>query len=65
MTTVNLDDAQAHLKEIISGLNPGEELIIVEDGELLATLIRNRSTQWACAAGSAKRRNPLAHPSLT
>ena len=54
MTTVNLDDAKAHLKEIISGLNPGEELIIVEDGEPLAILIRNRPTQWPCAAGSAK-----------
>jgi antitoxin (DNA-binding transcriptional repressor) of toxin-antitoxin stability system len=29
MWTVNLDDAKAHLREIISGLNPGEPLLIV------------------------------------
>jgi antitoxin (DNA-binding transcriptional repressor) of toxin-antitoxin stability system len=54
MATVNLDDAKAHLPEIISGLNPGEELIIVQGGEPLATLTRTRPKQWPCAAGSAK-----------
>jgi antitoxin (DNA-binding transcriptional repressor) of toxin-antitoxin stability system len=54
MATVNLDDAKAHLREIISGLNPGEPLLIVQNGELLATLTRARPSQWPCAAGSAK-----------
>ena len=54
MATVNLDDAKAHLGEIISGLNPGEQLLIVQGGEPLATLTRASPRQWPCAAGSAK-----------
>lgn len=54
MTIVNLDDAKARLFEIISGLNPGEEVVIVQNGEPLAMLTRNRPGQWPCAAGSAK-----------
>jgi prevent-host-death family protein len=52
--TVNLDDAKAHLPEIISDLNPGEQVVIVQNGEPLAMLTRSRSKQWPCAAGSAK-----------
>ncbi len=54
MATVNLDDAKAHLREIISGLNPGEQLVIVQDGEPLATLTRTPPHQWPWQAGSAK-----------
>jgi antitoxin (DNA-binding transcriptional repressor) of toxin-antitoxin stability system len=54
MATVNLDDAKAHLPEIISGLNPGEQLLIVQNGEPLATLTRSGPGQWPCTAGSAK-----------
>ena len=54
MPTVSLDDAKAHLSEIISGLNPGEQLLIVQNGEPFATLTRSRPAQWPCHAGSAK-----------
>jgi len=54
MATVNLDDAKAHLPELILGLNPGEELVIVREGQPLATLTRTGSGQWPCKAGSAK-----------
>jgi antitoxin (DNA-binding transcriptional repressor) of toxin-antitoxin stability system len=54
MSNVNLDDAKAHLPEIISGLNPGEHLVIVQAGEPLATLTRTPRNQWPCKAGSAK-----------
>jgi antitoxin (DNA-binding transcriptional repressor) of toxin-antitoxin stability system len=54
MATVNLDDAKAHLREIIAGLNPGEELMIVHQGEPVATLVRARPNRWPCKAGSAK-----------
>ncbi len=54
MATVNLDDAKAHLREIISGMNPGEPLVIVQDGEPLATLTRALLREWPCSAGSAK-----------
>jgi antitoxin (DNA-binding transcriptional repressor) of toxin-antitoxin stability system len=54
MATVNLDDAKVRLPEIISGLNPGEQLLIVQNGEPLATLTRSRPNQWPCKAGSAR-----------
>jgi antitoxin (DNA-binding transcriptional repressor) of toxin-antitoxin stability system len=54
MTSVNLDDAKTHLDEIILGLNPGEQLVIVQNGEPLAMLTRSPAKQWPCAAGSAK-----------
>ena len=53
MATVNLDDAKAHLPELILGLSPGEELVIVQAGQPLATLTRTGSNQWPCKAGSA------------
>jgi antitoxin (DNA-binding transcriptional repressor) of toxin-antitoxin stability system len=54
MTNVSLDTAKAHLPEIISGLHPGEQLVIVDSGEPLATLTRTPSKQWPCQAGSAR-----------
>lgn len=54
MTTINLDDANTHLREIIIGLNPGEEAVIVAEGQHLATLTRAAPKQWPCQAGSAK-----------
>ena len=34
MPTMTVDEAQGHLKDIdTAGLNPGEELILVQDGE--------------------------------
>lgn len=51
---MNLDDATARLPEIILGLNPGEELVIVQEGQPLATLTRAGSSRWPCKAGSAK-----------
>ncbi len=54
MSTVNINDAKTHLPEIILGLNPGEQLTIVDSGEPLATLTRTSPKQWPCKAGSAK-----------
>jgi antitoxin (DNA-binding transcriptional repressor) of toxin-antitoxin stability system len=54
MSNITLDHASAHLPEIISGLNPGEQLVIVQAGEPLATLTRTPRNQWPCKAGSAK-----------
>jgi hypothetical protein len=56
MPTMNVDNAQVHLREIIAGLNPGEQLVIVivQDGERVATLTRRAVRQWPCKAGSAR-----------
>jgi antitoxin (DNA-binding transcriptional repressor) of toxin-antitoxin stability system len=54
MPSVNIEDAQAHLPQIIVGLNPGEPLVITQNGNPVATLARTRPKQWPCKAGSAK-----------
>jgi antitoxin (DNA-binding transcriptional repressor) of toxin-antitoxin stability system len=42
------------LPQIIAGLNPGEPVLIMKDGEPVATLTRSPPKQWPCKAGSAK-----------
>jgi len=54
MSSFNIDDAQAHLRQIVAGMNPGEPVVITENGQPVATLARNRLKQWPCKAGSAK-----------
>jgi antitoxin (DNA-binding transcriptional repressor) of toxin-antitoxin stability system len=54
MPTVSIDEAQALLRQVIAGLNPGEPLIITENGEPVATLTRAGARQWPAKAGSAK-----------
>jgi len=54
MPTISLSDASERLPEIISGLRPGEELLIVEGSQPLATLTRSSAGQWPCQAGSAR-----------
>jgi antitoxin (DNA-binding transcriptional repressor) of toxin-antitoxin stability system len=57
MGTIELNQATGHLPEVISGLSPGEQLVIVQAGEPLATLTRTSAKQWPCKAGSAKNTN--------
>ena len=38
MSTVHVNDAKARLHELIAGLHPGEQLVIVDNREALATL---------------------------
>lgn len=54
MSTVNLDEAQAHLREIVANLQPGEEVTLTDNGQPLAKLVRTERTRWPCKAGSAK-----------
>lgn len=54
MTAISIDRAQASLRQIILGLNPGEQLAIVDDDQQLATLTRVAETRWPCQAGSAR-----------
>lgn len=54
MATVEIGDVQAHLPEILSGLAPGEQLVIVQAGEPVATMIRTPAKQRPSKAGSAK-----------
>lgn len=54
MTTLKLDDAQARLREILAGLQPGEEVVLTDNGQPLAKLVKTTRTSWPCKAGSAK-----------
>jgi antitoxin (DNA-binding transcriptional repressor) of toxin-antitoxin stability system len=54
MPTLNLDEAQAHLREIVTGLQPGEEVVLTDNGQPLAKLVRTERTSWPCKAGSAR-----------
>ncbi len=51
---ITLEDAQAHLAEIIANLPPGEELLITQDERLIAKLIGQSScTRHPRKPGSA------------
>jgi len=54
MSSINIDEAQAHLRQVINGLNAGEPITITDQGRPVATLSRNAPKQWPCKAGSAK-----------
>jgi antitoxin (DNA-binding transcriptional repressor) of toxin-antitoxin stability system len=54
MTSLNLDDAQAHLREVVAALQPGEEIVLIDHGKPLAKLVKTARTSWPCKAGSAK-----------
>ncbi len=48
MTTISIQEAQAHLRELIAGMQPGEELLITQQDQPVARLV----------AESAKQRRP-------
>ncbi len=55
MTVVTVEEAQGRLKDIIAGLNPGESLVLVEDGEPVATLARATPKRRPSKAGSYRK----------
>ena len=54
MPTLTLDEAQARLREIVAGLQPGDEVVLTDNGRPLAKLVRAERTSWPCKAGSAR-----------
>lgn len=54
MTTITIEDAQSRLTEIIDGLALGEPLVIIKDGQPVATLTRNEHGPRPRKAGSAR-----------
>jgi antitoxin (DNA-binding transcriptional repressor) of toxin-antitoxin stability system len=54
MSVISLAEAQSRLAELIADLQPGEELVIGQNGTPLATLIRYPRTSWPSQPGSAK-----------
>jgi len=54
MPTVNLEQAQGQLRELIAGLQPGQEVILTDNGLPLAKLVGMERTNWPCKAGTAR-----------
>jgi antitoxin (DNA-binding transcriptional repressor) of toxin-antitoxin stability system len=53
MSTITLEEAKAHLDELIASLQPGEEPLITDRGLPLAQVKKAERTSWPCKAGSA------------
>ena len=51
MVTVSLEEAQAHLAELLKQLKPGEEIVITEGGLPLAKVRKTEAAPVACKAG--------------
>ena len=56
MSAVSLEEAGKRLPELIDSLQPGQEVVLVRDGQAVATLTRAARTSWPCKAGSAEHR---------
>jgi antitoxin (DNA-binding transcriptional repressor) of toxin-antitoxin stability system len=55
MPTIMIEEAQTRLPDVIHGLKPGDEIVILENGEPVAKLARlGPNKHWPCKAGSAK-----------
>ena len=54
MQTVTIQEAQAHLPQLLEQLRPGEELTITQQGEPLAKVKKAERGSWPCKSGSAK-----------
>jgi antitoxin (DNA-binding transcriptional repressor) of toxin-antitoxin stability system len=48
------DAAKSHLRELGEGMVPGEEVVLIAQGEPVAVVIRLPRTSWPCQPGSAK-----------
>lgn len=54
MTTATIEQIQSHLPDLLGELHPGEEIIIQQNGDPVAKLVRTSRTSWPCQPGSAK-----------
>jgi len=52
--TLTLQEAQTRLTELIVGLPPGDEVVLTENGQPLAKIVKTARTSWPCEPGSAK-----------
>lgn len=55
--TFPLATAQPKLSELVTGMVPGEELVLTANGEPAAILIRPPRSSWPCQPGAAKDRS--------
>ncbi len=44
MATLTIDEVEGHLREVLAGLQAGEEVVLTDNGQPLARLVRERPT---------------------
>ena len=54
MHAITIEEAQARLPELVSTLVPGEEVPIMREGHLVATLVAPPRESWPSHPGTAK-----------
>lgn len=54
MTQLTLEEAQAKLSAIVTALQPGEEVLITQDGQPVARLVGQQPVKQRRSPGSAK-----------
>jgi antitoxin (DNA-binding transcriptional repressor) of toxin-antitoxin stability system len=54
MQTMPIEQVESHLTEILQKLSPGEEVVLTDNGQPLAKLVKTGRTNWPCQAGSAR-----------
>ena len=52
--TLPFDSVKSHLRELIEGMIPSEELVLTMQGEPVAVVTRLPRSSWPCQPGSAK-----------
>lgn len=52
--TMPFDLAGARLREIVSGMVPGEEIVLTSEGNVVAVVTRPTRTSWPSEPGTAK-----------
>jgi antitoxin (DNA-binding transcriptional repressor) of toxin-antitoxin stability system len=55
MSSLTLEEAQKKLPELLTRLQPGEEILITDHGQPLAQVKKAERTSWPCKAGSYKK----------
>ena len=55
MNSVTLEEARNSLPELLSRLQPGEEVMISDHGQPLAQVKKAAAVSWPCKAGSYRK----------
>jgi len=53
MPIIDIQEAQLRFTQIVNGMIPGEQLVITQNGQVIAELTRRLTEVRACKAGSA------------
>ena len=54
MQIADIHEAESQFSKLVERALEGEEVIIADQGQPLAKLVRSERTRWPCKAGSAK-----------